>query len=28
LIGQRALGGETVLADASSTEPLRRATEH
>ena len=28
LIGQRALGGETVLADALSAEPLRPATEH
>ena len=28
LIGQRALGGETVLADALSTEPARRAAEH
>jgi phosphatidylserine decarboxylase len=26
--GQRALGGETVLADARATEPPRRGTEH
>ena len=26
--GQRAIGGETVLADATSTEPPRQATEH
>jgi phosphatidylserine decarboxylase len=28
LIGQRAIGGETVLADARSSEPPRRGAEH
>lgn len=28
LTGQRALGGETVLADAHAAEPPRRGTEH
>lgn len=28
LVGQRAVGGETVLADARSREPSRRGTEH
>jgi phosphatidylserine decarboxylase len=28
MIGQRAIGGETVLADARSSEPPRRGAEH
>jgi phosphatidylserine decarboxylase len=28
LIGQRAIGGETVLADARASEPARRGAEH
>lgn len=28
IVGQRAIGGETVLADAQAQEPPRRGTEH
>jgi phosphatidylserine decarboxylase len=28
LVGQRAVGGETVIADARASEPPRRGTEH
>ena len=28
IVGQRAIGGETVLADAQTQEPPRRGTEH
>ncbi|MGH7091404.1 MAG: phosphatidylserine decarboxylase, partial [Stellaceae bacterium] len=28
IVGQRAVGGETVIADANAAEPPRRGTEH